>query len=274
MKKTHKLMILPALILAGAATLVACGGGSQAVTYVGGASSDLDSDYYNEEYASNISSHLYAGMLLGTQSPITEVSLTLDNGNYTFVKEAYQAGAKDTGFDLKITFKGTYTSTEEGVYTLAVPTDGSRLWFISDMYVSYLDSFGLIYPGEETAAAGVTSKVVYSETEQEIDPDGYPIWSDADGVTYMEKEQDGATVYVSMVDNTVVLDSNEGLTKVMAIDHVDMAETTFAEDSSINYWFNSMFVVASQDAEGNPAPVAQKVTVDEETLKIISIENA
>ena len=90
----------------------------------------------------------------------------------------------------------------------------------------------------------------------------------------MEKEQDGATVYVSMVDNTVVLGSNEGLTKVMAIDHVDMAETTFAEDSSINYWFNSMFVVASQDAEGNPAPVAQKVTVDEETLKIISIENA
>ena len=60
----------------------------------------------------------------------------------------------------------------------------------------------------------------------------------------------------------------------MAIDHVDMAETTFAEDPSINYWFNSMFVVASQDEEGQPAPVAQKVTVDEETLKIISIENA
>ncbi len=255
---------------------------------------DLDSENYNEYYANNTASCLYAGMLLSTQGTVTSVTLELDkdNGTYKLIKNAHTAdlpgggtSTGEAGAEFYLTFEGTYTDNHDGTIVLNTPIAGTRHWVMDDLFATYFDQMtfmGTSYPGFAKPSDAITAEKVYSETEQAVDADGNLLWTDEqvtdENGNLLWQDEIGNTYYKVVADDVTTWYDSTGAvvaepgeyTEVfkpqMAIESYITTPTTMENDNTIVYWFNGMFVTASTAAE------AQIVTLSEEGKSIVSIE--
>ena len=263
-------------------------------TYTFIVTDNLDSEHYGDYYASNMGSYLYAGMLLSTQGTTTTATLELDkaNGTYKLIKNAHTADLPgggtsngESGAEFYLTFEGTYTDNHDGTIVLDVPTAGTRHWTMDDLFATYFDQMtfmGTSYPGLAKPSDAITAEKIYSETEQAVDADGLPLWTDEqvtdENGNLLWKDEFDNTFYKTEADGVVTWYDSTGAvveepgeyTEVfkpqMAIESYITTPTTMENDSTIVYWFNGMFVTSSAAAE------PQIVTLSEDGKAIVSIE--